>query len=518
VLAAAALFAAAGAWPAPDINETVYLTKARHHADPAWGRGDFFLETPDAHGVFFAAMGPLAAAVPLETAAWIGRAIGWLAMAWGFHRAIVPVVAGTWSRIVAAALFAIAVRFTTAAGEWVIGGCEAKVFSWALVLAGVGEVGRGRFGPAWCLCGAAAALHPVVGGWAMIAVAAVWLVDRLQGGAAGMSLCAGLWAVAGLLLASCGVVPVLGLSAGVDAATRAAANAIYVTERLPHHLLPRSFAAGLVPRHLLAIAVWWLLHRLVPRTPARLRLARLVGSTLAFSLIGWIASLAELFVPAAAHAILRFYWFRLADVMVPLALAATVAAVLTDDRACTLVVPLRPVIVRALAVGLLGLSVVAESAHWPLPGRVGLAPRVDARVDPVAWVDVCEWVRDHAPADACFLTPRGEESFTWRTGRGEVVSWKNSPQDARSLVEWRRRYTDCYSRDGGLVNMEVSTAAFGADRLLEVAARYGADHAIVPLVTCGLEALPFPRLYENAAYAVLELPPLTAGARPGDQP
>ena len=28
------LFAAAGAWPVPEVNETVYLTKARHHADP----------------------------------------------------------------------------------------------------------------------------------------------------------------------------------------------------------------------------------------------------------------------------------------------------------------------------------------------------------------------------------------------------------------------------------------------------------------------------------------------------
>ena len=63
VLAILAIFAAAGAWPAPDVNETAYLTKARHYADPAWGSGDFFLETPDAHGVFYLLMGPLAAAV-----------------------------------------------------------------------------------------------------------------------------------------------------------------------------------------------------------------------------------------------------------------------------------------------------------------------------------------------------------------------------------------------------------------------------------------------------------------------
>jgi hypothetical protein len=59
------LFAAAGAWPTPDTNEAHYLTKARHSANPSWGAGDFFLETPEAHGVFYRLLGPLAAALPL---------------------------------------------------------------------------------------------------------------------------------------------------------------------------------------------------------------------------------------------------------------------------------------------------------------------------------------------------------------------------------------------------------------------------------------------------------------------
>ncbi|HBB73011.1 MAG TPA: hypothetical protein DC048_01035, partial [Planctomycetaceae bacterium] len=58
------LFAAFAAWPVPDVNEAVYLTKARHFADPTWGRGDFFLETRDAHGGFFILFGRLLATVP----------------------------------------------------------------------------------------------------------------------------------------------------------------------------------------------------------------------------------------------------------------------------------------------------------------------------------------------------------------------------------------------------------------------------------------------------------------------
>lgn len=90
----------------PDVNEPVYLTKARHAVDPTWAAGDFFLETPDAHGVFYRVFGPLAATLPLDQAAWIGRIAGWLALAIGFRHVSGPLVATSLGRIAAAALFA----------------------------------------------------------------------------------------------------------------------------------------------------------------------------------------------------------------------------------------------------------------------------------------------------------------------------------------------------------------------------------------------------------------------------
>jgi hypothetical protein len=86
-----------------------------------------------------------------------------------------------------------------------------------------------------------------------------------------------------------------------------------------------------------------------------------------------------------------------------------------------------------------------------------------------------------------------------------VVAWKNSPQDAVSLLEWRRRILDCFSADGTLADMERSTAALGAARMRDVVDRYGADHAIVPLDVTGLDALPFERLHANGRYAVYRL-------------
>jgi hypothetical protein len=508
------VFAAAAAWPVPDVNETVYLTKARHFIDPLWGGGDWFLETPDAHAAFYLLIGPIMAAFDLERAAWVGRWLGWLALAIGFRHAVLPLLASSWSRILAAAMFSLALRHTTASGEWVIGGCEAKVFAWALALPAIGELVRGRFARAWLLLGGATALHPIVGGWGLIALVMVWLRERRGGREPEAArrhdgdtpVIRGTLVLAGLALAAWGVVPALALSAGVDAAGRAAANRIYVVDRLPHHLLLRTFPEAMIARHLLAILIGTIIHRLLPPTPARTRLAAFREASLAISLAGCGISLLEPLAPDLAIGLLRFYWFRLADVIVPFALATNAAAAIADDETCTRLLG-RPAVVRAVVIAALAADLAMQSRHWPLPGRTGLAARTDAKVDAAAWADICDWVRGHTDAAARFLTPRGAASFTWRTGRAEVVAWKNSPQDAVSLLEWRRRIGDCFSADGTLVDMERSTAALGAGRMREVAERYGADHAIVPLCVPDLGGLPFERLHANAGYAVYRLRP-----------
>jgi hypothetical protein len=543
------LFAASGAWPLPDVNETVYLTKALHHVDPSYGRGDWFLETPDAHSIFYAVMGPILAACGLESGAWVGRWLGWLALAMGFRHAVVPLLSTAVGRLLAAALFALALRHTTAAGEWVIGGCEAKVFSWALVLAALGEIGRARFAVAVFLLGGATALHPIVGGWGLVACGLVWWRGRRAGGAesdgvvrraGGMSSVAdtlriltptrspgaargsvtvndnagvtsaalrGGLVLGGVALAAWGVLPALSLSAGVDAAGRALANRIYVVERLHHHLLPWTFPEAMIARHLLAILVGTIMHRVVPATPARARVAAFREAALSISLVGCLIALAEPLAPDLVIGLLRYYWFRLADVVVPFTLAASAAAVLMDDGVCARILPGRPAFVRGLVVAALVLDLGLQSRHWPLPGRSGPQCRADTKVDAAAWADVCGWVKDHVPPGSRFLTPRGAASFTWRTGLPEVVAWKNSPQDAVSLLEWRRRILDCFSADGRLVDMERSTAALGAGRMRDVADRYGADHAIVPLDVAGLDTLPFERLHANGRYAVYRLAP-----------
>jgi hypothetical protein len=311
----------------------------------------------------------------------------------------------------------------------------------------------------------------------------------------------------GVGLAAVGLWPALQLAAGVPLAVQQEAARIYVVDRLPHHLLPRTFQEALVSRHLLAIAIWWVLAGLLPASASRRRMAWVTLAALGLSLAGWIISLGEAFAPATTYGLLRYYWFRLADGLVPLALAVAVTAVCWPDADTRKSLEKRPW-QAALAVALLILLLADlgnQAQHWPLPGR-SIAPRSDKRVAADAWRDACDWIRRETPPTAMFLTPRGSGSFHWWAERAEVVSWKNIPQDPAGIVTWRQRVLDCFSFDGTLASMSRSTVALGPQRLNQVAKRYRADFILAP--QSSLAALPGtpPVAYHNAGYVVLPLP------------
>ena len=123
------------------------------------------------------------------------------------------------------------------AGEWLIGGVEAKGFAFVLVLLGLEALARGRWNRTWLLLGAASAFHVLVGGWAAVAAGMTWLLLRLERRGAGES-CApplrSMWPalLGGLVLSLPGLVPPLLLNWGTDAGTVHKANEIYVYERL----------------------------------------------------------------------------------------------------------------------------------------------------------------------------------------------------------------------------------------------------------------------------------------------
>jgi len=516
-----AVFFVVGGAPAPHVNESYYLTKAKHYWQPEWCAGDPFLESADAHFTFYWTLGWLAKWFSLPTVAWIGRTTAWLLLAIAWQRLSRRVVQKSFFAVLTAMLFVASISQGNFAGEWVVGGVEGKCFAYALVFWGLTSMADGRWRAAWPCLGIASAFHVLVGGWATVLAGMVWITEPRETRTPLLSMLPAL--LLGGVLALPGIVPALQLTQGVSVETAAEANEIYVFERIPHHLAPLALRSSeLIKRSLrfgamvLGFVALWLLVKnnatsffswsTVDPTqatwPSALTiLMRFAWGSLALSLFGLAWELANWNHPALAAKLLKYYWFRLADIAVPLAMAMAVGwlvSVLLERRprgAALLLLVTISFPVWAL------LDSSLERYQNPIP------PADRKMKDPLAWKEACLWARENTPSDALFLVPRSSQSFEWYAYRKGLVTWKDVPQDAASLVSWRNRYFDVFQRtnEGNGERSFVPLAEQGADRIRQLAKRYQADYVI----TQEYPPLLLPAIYSNGAYKIYAITPPT---------
>jgi hypothetical protein len=495
-----AVFFLHGAYPVPDSNEAHYLAKAKHYWNPEWCAGDFFLESADAHQVFYWTFGWLTLWLTLEQTAWVGRVLTWLLLAWGWQRLSIAAVPRPWLSVLTSAVFVGLNENAHMAGEWVVGGVEAKGFAYALVFFALASIVRGRWRMAWLLLGAATAFHVLVGGWSMIGAAVAWVALGNERPHARTMIPAVVVAAA---LALPSLYLGLSLTGETDSATIAEANRIYVFERLSHHLIAFGLAPGFLTRHLLLHAVWLLYVTLVPAAgPGERPLRWFVATTIAVCWIGLGLNLLLRERPEWLGPVMRYYWFRSSDAFVALGVALGLANMLVGLWRG------RP---RAARVWLAGAAVLAaidtanQFSH--LPFRISgvheaiVTPRADKNVPYDDWIGVCAWITEHTEPDDIVLTPRSAATLKWYTGRPEVATWKDVPQDARSIVEWWNRINAFHATEETDARWFKSFSELGAGRLADVMEKYGARYAIVPLRD-DVEPLTIAPLYQNKSFVV----------------
>ena len=373
-----------GAWPTPDVNEQYYVGKAIHFWNPSWLSADPFLTSPDSHWLFYATFGSLSFFFSQNVLVWVGRVLAWFftACAWRrLSRALIPI---DFVAVVTAAAFAFYLESFDLAGEWIIGGVEGKSFAFPFVFWGLACFLEGKFNRAWILLGIGSAFHPLVGGWTVLACLVAWAFDahrryrlllierRKEEGDVRRSFGGRVFArlraffrelaatapglVVGGAISLLGVVPALKLDAGASAETIRESRRIYVFERLQHHLVASSlpwtfllrFALMTLAVVLLATVGAFLFKRIRddrdlgedPESALRKertigilgdrfsRLTTFVFAAICFALTGaacdwgrkYLVAIGVFANPWDVAGILRYYWYRLSDWVVPFGL------------------------------------------------------------------------------------------------------------------------------------------------------------------------------------------------------
>jgi hypothetical protein len=255
-------------------------------------------------------------------------------------------------------------------------------------------------------------------------------------------------------------------------------------------------------------------------TPCRLDEGRLgqrplrgfVAGTVVIALAGVAIDQSLLLHLDLAARLLRFYWYRLADAMLPAGAALSMVAGLQ------VLAHRRP----RLAQWLLVVAMVAAATNLGITFFQrwnDMRPRADAVMLPSPagqpgktreiyedWRATCRWIAEHTPPRARFITPRMQQTFKWYAGRSEVCSYKDIPQDAASLVEWWECFRELYPR---AVN-RAGLAIHGEAGLLQLGEKYGADFVVIDR-TRSHRPLLLPRVYpaspaSSSTYEVYRLP------------
>ena len=433
-----AVFVVHAAWPAPDVNEAHYLGKARHFWNPEWSPGDFFLESADAHAVFYWLVGWLTVVMSLPAAAWCGRILTWWLMAWAWRRLSDALVPAPWLAVISAGLFVTLSEHTHMAGEWVVGGVEAKGFAYVLVLLALEALVRDRWEWALCLLGAASSLHVLVGGWSVVAVGLAWLCLKREHRPPWPDVAFGLFF--GLILALPGLWFALKLDLLAAPEVSDAANVVYVYERLKHHLLPDTFEPAGIIKHVILIGVWLVLCAVTPFDAGGRRFRLVVMGSLIIGFVGVAIRFATWHDPELSAGILRYYWFRLGDALPPAGVAIVAMGHIAYVRRWHVAVGHfwlgAAVAVAGFHLG--GLAVKRMLPDVPRGDRPGKVANFDD------WREACEWIKDNSPADARFITPRHAQTFKWHASRAEVANWKDIPQNAEGTVKWWWRLRDLH--------------------------------------------------------------------------
>ncbi len=482
--------------PAPGVNESHYLTKARHFWNPDWCARDFFLTSYPAHFVFYVTLGWLTKWMSLPVVAVIGRVVSLGLLAAGWCSLTKRILARDSVVVLSAGLFLGMQSVGNLSGEWLIGGVESKVFAYACVLGSVSAILDRRLLVSALLSGVAISFHPIVGLWHVAAVTMVevanckWRIADCK--LSGWSRKRVVIAIGLLILAALpGFVPAVRMLIAVDAKTAFAANYVQVFYRLRHHLDPMDFAVGSwIAYGLLSGALLWLWLQF------RQQISAAEHWWLSYFFVAWLFALAGLLIGLGPRpgelmagfrwrmAALKFYPFRLFDLLLPLTLS------LCLPRFCA---TSRQRVTWLWMLGAIGLSWSAVKSFVVEP------PIAWSQSDRANWNAACQWIEANTPPEALFVTPKESDSFKWTAQRAEFVNFKDCPQDAVGVVEWNRRLR-LMTRwsEAGFADGQYST-----DELRELRRQTGAEFVMARV---DVPYDPAWKIYSNGTFQVFRLP------------
>ena len=394
------------------------------------------------------------------------------------------------------------------AGEWMLGGLEAKSIAYALVILSMGAYMQNRLLSGAAFAGLALSLHMLIGGYALFCLGVALLASGALRGNWRRYL-AKSWP---FFITGCvGILAIFNhLSLQSEESTNAGWS-IYVAYRVPHHLMPSAWEGVAWIPILSAGCVFFLLVFSIGKQHQVLRFVS------AYAMASVVLFLIGLAIYASGELLLlRFYWFRFADVMVPFCLSILGARVVSVDatkwlqnvRLSRHLFPNGYAFVsQAGALLLIALAVfypISGIYQWQLEERHLVRHRswdTDSRL-------AFQWIGENTPRDSRFLIPPDIQDFYCRAERATFVTFKHAPQSEVDIREWYSRILQTNGGSQTKLNGIASRPELRGnfiDLTEQQIRRMSHEYDLSYLLTAPGRDLPFRLVYSNDSVGVYQI-------------
>jgi hypothetical protein len=420
-------------------NEADVLPLAKHYIDRQWISQDWYLDRGAGYRFLFQTIaGWLAIHFGFLATSIIGRLSCYILVAWGF------VLIGKQLQLEFRYLLLAVILATfpgwkqgAIAGEWFVGGFEAKSLAYSMVMLAIPLMLGKRYLGMTLLLGLATSFHVLVGGWAFVTTL-FWLCFRPNIRLFKLKRI-GFLLILLYILGSIFAIPAVAEQLlSPELASAIPPSYIYVFLRLPHHLNPRSwhllFWLSLVLY--ICLFAWSLvsLKRLANRQKlqrADLRRFELAEFAL-MSLIPFGIGIIVSFFDTQGRW-LQYYPFRFGDIILPIVTCLLFCCWL-QSRATTKAKWLTILLGFILSIQ----SVIFSHQALALKDFPSAAQNVDPQ-----WKVMSHWIKDNTPQDAVVVShPVELTNFTWLTERGTIAKVKLLPQTEAEILEYFERLDD----------------------------------------------------------------------------
>jgi hypothetical protein len=390
------------------------------------------------------------------------------------------------------------------AGEWIVGGFETKTISYAFVILSLSFFFRKRYLMGFAFAGAAISFHIIVGCYALFCIAVATVLNKAWRSEWRLYIYH-TWPffITGYFGLQA-IIEQLFLQSDVDPRVWE----IYIQFRVPHHVLPAAWDGNLwIGELVLATGLFLILYFIGKSNATRFVAAYALGSVSLF-LFGL-----AIYIWGEMN-LLRFYWFRFPDVMVPFMSAVLITLFLNDigdGRRIIRVLPHRflseiqiilrrviPVILISATMVIVFQSLYQLQTEFKYSRQHNTTPRLSA----------LEWISENTPKQAIFLVDPTMPDFYIYAQRAQLVSWKHLPDSAADILEWYERIklsNGNRSPDkNGYDSLEELSSNFyhlDEDQIWQIANLYGINYYL------GLpdQQLTFEQVYSNLDFTVYKV-------------